>query len=219
MSYKTVLVALNEINRLDALEQHLNEQAEKPRGIERYEALNFGVNGYGTPQERLCYEVYGSKYHPDLVVLTMVRNDNLTQEEEIRLSLMGPRSYEKDFYLARWAREMFQPQVHRSFEGCVPELIALDQACRRHGAALVVMVFRHQRTEEWQQLADTISAGLAGTEIPYLDLGDVLLKDDAPRDLLVHPLTDHHPNEIAHGIAAEELEKFLRERQLLSRHE
>ena len=35
-------------------------------------------------------------------------------------------------------------------------------------------------------------------------------------DLWVHP-TDHHPNEIAHRIAAEELLRFLQDRGLLSR--
>jgi len=42
-----------------------------------------------------------------------------------------------------------------------------------------------------------------------IDLGPALLKDQTPEDLMVHP-TDPSPNEIAHRIAAEAIEQFLR---------
>jgi len=40
------------------------------------ECLNFGIGGYDTQQEVLCYESFVRKYHPDVVVLEMYpRND------------------------------------------------------------------------------------------------------------------------------------------------
>jgi hypothetical protein len=42
----------------------------------RVECMNFGMSGYDTQQELLCYEHFTRKYHPDLVVLVMYpRND------------------------------------------------------------------------------------------------------------------------------------------------
>lgn len=42
----------------------------------KVECMNFGVGGYDTYQEALCYEEFVRKYHPDFVVLVMyVHND------------------------------------------------------------------------------------------------------------------------------------------------
>jgi hypothetical protein len=45
--------------------------------------------------------------------------------------------------------------------------------------------------------------------IPFLDLLDTSRGHD-PESLWVHP-SDHHPNEIAHALAAEGIERFLQE--------
>jgi lysophospholipase L1-like esterase len=42
------------------------------------ECLNFGIGGYDTQQEVLCYEAYVRKYHPDIVVLAMYPHNDLT---------------------------------------------------------------------------------------------------------------------------------------------
>jgi hypothetical protein len=54
-----------------------------------------------------------------------------------------------------------------------------------------------------------------GLGIPVLDLLDTYRGHDAAT-LWVHPI-DHHPNEIAHRMAAEAIEKFLIERGLFPR--
>lgn len=46
------------------LEKRLNSESGK-----RYEVLNLGISGFGTAQEYLTFKYYGSKYHPDLVIL------------------------------------------------------------------------------------------------------------------------------------------------------
>jgi hypothetical protein len=45
--------------------------------------------------------------------------------------------------------------------------------------------------------------------IPFLDLFDTFNGRD-PRQLWVHP-RNHHPNEVAHALAAEAIERFVRE--------
>lgn len=44
-------------------------------GNKKYEALNFGVYGYNTLQERYTLEQYALDFNPDLVIITYILND------------------------------------------------------------------------------------------------------------------------------------------------
>jgi hypothetical protein len=48
------------------------------------EVVNFGVSGYGTEQEVEFFKTKGIKYHPDIVVLAYVLNDNRYASQELR---------------------------------------------------------------------------------------------------------------------------------------
>jgi hypothetical protein len=62
-----------------------------------------------------------------------------------------------------------------------------------------------------------MTEGVRGAGIPVHDLGPALLELRRPEELTVHP-TDAHPNEIAHRLAAEEIERFLETERLLLSH-
>jgi hypothetical protein len=51
--------------------------------------------------------------------------------------------------------------------------------------------------------------------MPFLDLLDTFRGHDE-KSLWVHP-TDHHPNEAAHALAAEAIERFVREKFLATK--
>jgi hypothetical protein len=69
--------------------------------------------------------------------------------------------------------------------------------------------------EPWGKLAEAVTEGLRGTGVPVLNLKDALLRDGRNVDELQVHAIDGHPNEIAHRIAAEEIERFLRTENLL----
>ena len=69
--------------------------------------------------------------------------------------------------------------------------------------------------KEWMALISTITEGLEGTDVPTLDLGEALYKNHSEEELHVHKFIDHHPNEIAHAIAAREILDLLKREKLI----
>ena len=96
------------------------------------------------------------------------------------------------------------------------EILRLDAEVRRTGARLVVVAFRHttQPEDEWNALVRTVTAGLAGSDVPWLDLGQTLIPGHRLEEMVVHPI-DGHPNEVAHKLAAQSIFQFLREQELI----
>lgn len=178
------------------LEDALNE-ADEPWGQE-YEVLNFGVCGYCTRQERICYELRASEYQPQVVLVTMVHNDTLSALEEQQNKELSTNAMD--------------------YSICVREILQLNELCQKNGARLGVVLFRHEKNSpQGIAMRDTIIEGLRDTQIPILDLGETFLKvTDVP--LTVHRI-DGHPNEIAHAIAARQLFRFLNENRLLLEEE
>lgn len=198
--------------RLEAL---LNER-EITRGSKtRYEVLNFGVCGYSTRQERLQFELVASRYKPNLVLIAMVENDNLSPLEEKSLGIAAdqieshaPLTVDR---LARWWRRI---RAGSDFSICAKEVLQLNGGCRVAGADLAVILF-HMDNGRWlNRLVTTMVSELEGTGIPLLDLGPVFAEKAAGRDLTVHPI-DAHPNEQAHALAATAILEFLDENRLL----
>jgi hypothetical protein len=101
------------------------------------------------------------------------------------------------------------------YSGSLDDVVKLADACRARGARLAVVVFRASPlAPPWSTLVTAVSSKLIGTDIPFLDLGPALLEEHTPDDLKVHRL-DPSPNEIAHLIAAREIDAFLRRSQLI----
>jgi hypothetical protein len=180
----------------------------------RYEVINAGVAGYSTEQERLSYELFSAAYLPQVVLLTMVSNDDLAFVDEAVQGFIPEMAAPPVSNL--WARidELRQPRRTYDYSSCVRELLALQESCQGRGARLAVLIFRIAPWEPWRQLVDQVTESVRGTDIPVLDLGTRLLEDHRPEELTVHP-EDPHPNEIAHRLAAEEIERFLRAQGLL----
>jgi lysophospholipase L1-like esterase len=70
------------------LSRLLNEGGGPP-----YEVLNLGVGGYGTDQAFLKYLVQGWRYAPDVVVLTVFKNDSVENARTIAWGVEKPRFY------------------------------------------------------------------------------------------------------------------------------
>jgi hypothetical protein len=196
------------------LEAQLNTAADAGDQPIRFEVVNAGVNGYSTRDERVSYERYSSAYEPQLVLLAMVFNDDLSFGEEVLLGYLStsePRSLSN---LVARILKLRRPERRYDHGSTVRELLRLHESCRQRGARLAVVIFRTGWNEPWQRLIESVTEGVRETDIPVLDLGRTLLEGRIPDDLTVHPL-DGHPNEIAHRLAAEEIERFLRSHSLL----
>jgi lysophospholipase L1-like esterase len=196
------------------LENRLNAAAGAPGGPARFEVVNGGVSGYSTEQERISYELFSSAYTPQVVLLTVVSNDDLSYVDEMDLGYVS--SSEELSVSNLWARldRLRRPERVYDYSATVREILRLQKSCRERGAGLAVVIFRHAPWEPWPRLVRDVTEGLRGTSIPVLDLGQALLEGHRPDELTVHP-TDGHPNEIAHRLAAEEIERFLRTEGLL----
>jgi hypothetical protein len=198
------------------LERLLNEKSGSPDSTKSYEVINCGVSGYGTEEERRYYELLASKYEPDIVLLTMVWNDDLSFLEEVEKGYLNriPGKFEMLFFIWGKIQEYRHQRLTFDYTKCVEEILRLDGEVRKQGKRLAVIIFRNGYGDNWDQLASTVTNGLQGTDVPVLDLGKALFEKHAEEDLIVHRI-DGHPNEIAHLIAAQEiLELLWREKML-----
>jgi hypothetical protein len=199
------------------LQQSLNAPAGES-APERYDVINCGAYGYATRQERQFYEVVGSVYEPNVVILTMTDRDNMSLRDRERLGYVHQvGKYEQlllTAHLLQLARHEWRaPAI--DYSGSLDDVVKLGEACRAHGARLAVVIFRTSPlVRPWSDLATAVSSRLRGTDIPFVDLGQALLQDHTPDDLRVRRI-DASPNELAHRIAARLIEAFLRRSQLI----
>ena len=191
----TVGVGVHEQDTFSAqLQRRLGER--RP-GV--YEVINCGVSGYATREERLHYELIGSKYEPEVVLISFVSNDDISWRDEMRLGYVYvPGKFESLFETYR----LFQVARHQGrrrfdYSASMGELRQLIAAVRARGARLAVAAFSGPPT-----LREGIMSVLRGTDVPFLEL------DVEGPDRHVHPL-DNHPNDVAHALAAEKIEAFL----------
>jgi hypothetical protein len=141
----------------------------------------------------------------------MVNNDDLSFMEEQRRGYARPPTLAERFF-GIWGlwRLRSRFNLEPDFTGAVWEVQALEEACRERGAKLVVIVFRNSDSDpRWFSLLSALKAGLPEGGPPVLDLGAALLAGRTESELHVHA-TDSHPNDVAHGIAADEILRFLR---------
>ena len=87
------------------------------------------------------------------------------------------------------------------------------QIAATNGFGLGVVIFpelhRLQDDYPFTQIHEVVADACRALDLPVMDLLDVY-RDHDPRTLWVHP-SDHHPNEIAHAMAADAIEAFVRE--------
>lgn len=179
------------------------------------EVLNFGVCGYSTRLERICFETSAVQFKPNLVLVLMVSNDDLSGLEEERLGLNAEANTNGAFVTRAAAAAAYRLRLlSADFSVCVEEMKKLDAFCKSRDIPLVAINFRTQ--PEVDQFTKTVMPGLAAAKIPTLDLADLFFPRHSNDDLRVHP-ADAHPSPLAHSLAAEAIEKFLDENHLLPR--
>jgi lysophospholipase L1-like esterase len=67
-----------------------------PGGGPPWQVLNLGVGGYGTDQAFLKYLVQGARYAPDVVVLTVFKNDPVENAHTVYWGVEKPRFHIED---------------------------------------------------------------------------------------------------------------------------
>jgi len=123
--------------------------------------------------------------------------------EKIRVSRVTKRAYFKAFQ---------GENAKRKFS----LLAALSRWAHDNDSRLVIVLFPLLYEFDdypFQEIHDKIAAFCRQESILLLDLLPAFSEYE-DRELWVHP-TDHHPNEVAHRIAAEEIYKFLKQEHLL----
>jgi len=120
----------------------LNGQAESGR----YEALNFGVDGYNTPQiqRQLMTKVF--RFSPDLVIYALCLNDFDFEEasgQKIRY-FKKPKSFLLED-LARVSRALFADDYHsyhfsKNKEAVFEAIAAMNAAAEKRGVGFVILV-------------------------------------------------------------------------------
>lgn len=202
----------------DVFTQRLERQLNAARGPNdpTYEVLNFGVCGYDTAQERKVYERIAATFRPQAVLLFMVDNDDVNYSQE--RDALEDASRTQGLRAVDLIRQRATARP-ASFLECVDEIEKLRRVCQSHGARLGVCVFRNFVAERWSVLVDQVSAGLKGTDVPFIDLGEAILDGHTPDEMMVlqhegRPI-DGHPNELAHEIVARQLDQFLTEHRFL----
>jgi lysophospholipase L1-like esterase len=179
---------------------------ERHAGAGAYDVINCGVSGYATREERLHYELFGAQYDPDLVLLSAVFNDDVSWLDEQRLGYVHrPGKYESLFETLRRVQAL-RTQGRRPFDytASMGELRQLIGSVRSRGARLAVVVFAGSPS-----LFEAVKATLKGTGVPVLEV------DVWREDRVVHAVDDH-PNDVAHGLAAEQIEAFLARNGLIA---
>jgi len=92
----------------------------------------------------------------------------------------------------------------------------LDRNIQSQGGKFVIVLFpllHDFHDYPFQEIHDKIQGFCQENDIPLLDLLPAFRQHTA-ESLWVHP-ADHHPNEIAHQIAAEDIHSFLKDHELL----
>jgi hypothetical protein len=175
--------------------------------------INAGIPGYWTGPPLLTPERVTTQYAPDLVLLMMVNNDDISYEEEVRRGFI-PRPDDNLFNLGSQVRAIRSSDHQYDYTNAMAEARKLSELCTRLGSRLAVVVFRSTSDESWGPLVEAARATFAGTDVPVLDLGETLLNGRAEEELFVHAI-DHHPNEIGHRLAAEAIDRWLTDTHLI----
>ena len=192
------------------LERSLNS---RPHGSAQdgYDVINCGVNGQGMKERRDVIERMTSVYGPDLVLLGLSADDDLSWREAADRGHVSQPSVFDTLLLSLRVLRSARSEFRRTpdYSEMAKDLADVVGVCRSQGVALAVVVLRAEpMTPSWAGLLAAVSSALQGTDVPVLDVGSALLEEHTTDALRVHD-SDPHPNEIAHRVAAEAIEGFL----------
>lgn len=207
-------IGVHEADALPAqLERQLNARARERGDSVRYEVINCGVSGYSTREERLFYERVARAYQPDLVLLGIVLNDDVSWVEEVRRGWFRiPTRLDRVSRLWDQLSQRLRQRPARDYSRIPVELLRLDASVRADGAWVFPFLFRNiagpHSTPVWEAVRGAAEPAVRQMGLPFVDLGKVLLDGETEEDLFVHQL-DLHPNELAHRRAAAELVRVL----------
>jgi len=209
---------------LNVLARTLNQEK---RGGWRFEALNFGVNGYGILQELRTLRTRVLPFHPDLVVIQHCLNDPYPSDMEGAAFAPIGRSRLWKFVFRHLQPERFRGWyvVERNYDSVGLEnlrrgMVGLGDEVQR-GVRVVAVLFPYlyePAYDSWgyQRYHEPYRQGAAQARIPLVDLYTVFREagfiSNRPVDVL-------HPPAEAHTVAAAVIEVRLDELGLLpARH-
>lgn len=198
------------------LESLLNETGVSRGPQDHYDVINCGVKGASTQQEARLFNAVGSYYAPNVVLLAVNPDDDrFTTEDEEQANDARVGKLERLFHVWGILSSLGAPKpAPTDYGSIIAGVKQIDGDVRAHGARLAVVLFQHREGADWASLDSAVTKGLRGSNIPLLNLGRPLLSFGEEK-LLVHSVHDHHPNELAHRIAAEALRKFLADQGML----
>lgn len=171
-------------------------------GVE-FDVVNCAANGFDTAEERRLFEALAPQYRPAVVLVAMTDDSVM----ETRLPVAG---------LLRNLRDELRER-RSDFSENVRELRRLQHMCASYNARLAVAIFRTRPldTGRWDALVRAVSTGLAGSGVPWIDLGDRLAAETRWRTLVIHPNGNFRPNHVAHRAAAYQISDWLHAQRML----
>jgi len=222
------------VHDADTYPARLADLLARSDGARRVDVVNMGVQAYGTKEAVALYLLRGRQFHPDVVTLGFVLNDatdfaetirqNEAHTKDITLSPIGRVSrlwgtFERNRLARRMQSEFFET-TRRSFQSekwneCRDLIDGMAQLSREDRFRFVVVIFPIlwglDRDYPFEDLHALVADACHRAGCEVVDLMDVYGGCQAS-SLWVHP-TDHHPNELAHRLAAERVAQFLTAKQ------
>jgi len=94
------------------------EKLLEEKGYQNIEVLNFSVEGIGTDQELVMYQDRVRRFHPDLVMLSLVDNDIMNNSSRLQTQAYGIHTWYAPYYdLGPDGNLVFRPVEPRFFNG------------------------------------------------------------------------------------------------------
>ena len=194
------------------------------------QVINAGIQGYDLDAEMAYLFLYGRKLAPDVVIIAFFMNDAMSWEQTItdQIFLTAPAAPSGlARYSALWRlldkrrmdarqtrryiddlRQSFTSSRWREARARIPRLRQIaDNDGFRILAIIFPLLYELDGDYPLEQEEADVRAAFADAGIEVIDLLQSYRGRNAS-ELWVHP-TDPHPNEIAHGIAVQEIARKL----------
>jgi len=187
-----------------------DNRANAPTRI-KYEVINCGIAGYGIAEAEKLYMTLGRRLDPDIVVLALVPGDDQPGDYRVAGGL-PPRPWPIEHLFSSIARL----RLWRAAKGSSPQSVdrivegveALRDSVSQDGARLAVLVFDDGSTAPGRELEQAALDRMRGPDLPVTSLSNQLRVIAQP-DRVVHEHLDQSPNDVAHGVAANEIYRLL----------
>jgi hypothetical protein len=225
------------VRRQDLLLRQLETSLEDQRPDQDIETINTALPSMNTWWQLALLKDYGLKLDPDLVILFFVVNDVEDKVWEEHQSVEAFRAYSLMLHdddtlsqwsnLWRWSRQNYtQAFSGKSFikqsvdnfsaqsnqwMSCRTALLHMKQTLDAEQVPFMLVIFPIfydlDGDYPFKPIHDVVGDFARSQDIEVLDLSKSFPGYSGP-ELWVHP-TDHHPNEIAHKIAADAVDAHI----------